>query len=290
MTSPTVLAIVPAHEEERVVRRCIEALLAPSGVDVRVLVVANGCTDATADRARELGDPRVDVLELPEGGKARAVRAGLARVAAADPDVVAVVDADVVLDEPVLGGLALALAGDSPRIAAPSLRLELAGCSAVVRRYYRVWNREPHVRTGDIGARGIYAVNRAGLERLSALPDVIADDGWARARFAPQDRVVSSGTSTVRPAQTLRAQILRRARVLAGNRELRQVLPLSERPAAEPGRPVAPPRTFGTRLRQDGLLDTGAWYLVELPARAVAGWRRRRGTATTWSRDATTRV
>lgn len=287
MPAPTVFVIVPAHDEERVIQRGVQALLAAPSVDVDVLVVANGCTDATAERVRQLGDDRVAVEELVQGGKARAVRAGLARAGGAD--VVAVVDADVVLDEAVLPGLAAALAGDSPRIAAPALRLELSGCSPVVRRYYRAWAREPHVRAGDIGARGIYAVNRAGLERLATMPEIIADDGWARARFAPQERIISAGTSTVRPAQTLRAQVLRRARVLAGNRELREVLPLSQRPAAAPGRAAAPPRTVTGRLRQDGVLDTAAWYAVELPARAVAAWRRVRGTATPWGRDATTR-
>ncbi|WNB85084.1 glycosyltransferase [Cellulomonas sp. ATA003] len=283
----TVFVVVPAHDEERVVQRGVRALLADPSSDAHVLVVANGCTDATAERVRELRDPRVSVLELAEGGKARAVRAGLSRSGTAQ--VVAVVDADVVLDDRVLPGLVHALAGDEPRIAAPSLALELDGCSPLVRRYYRAWGREPHVRTDDIGARGIYAVNRAGLERVASMPDVIADDGWARARFAPHERVVSAGTSTVRPAQTLRAQVARRARVLAGNRELREVLPLSERPAPRVSTGVGPQRTFGERLREDGAGDTAAWYAVEVPARLLTAWRRKRGRSTPWARDTTTR-
>jgi glycosyltransferase involved in cell wall biosynthesis len=287
VTSPAVLVVVPAHDEEQVVQRGVRALLAAPGVSVRVLVVANGCTDATADRVRALDDPRVDVVEIAEGGKARAVREGLAHAEGAD--VVAVVDADVVLSEDVLPALAAALRGDEPRIAAPGLSLDVAGSSVLVRRYHRAWSREPHVRTGDIGARGIYAVNQAGLQRLLTMPDIVADDGWARARFAPGERVVTGGTSTVRPPRTMRAQVRRRARVLAGNRELRAVLPPSERPKAAPGTPVVPPRTAAGRLREDGARDTVAWYAVELPARAIEWWHRRRGTATPWGRDTTTR-
>jgi glycosyltransferase involved in cell wall biosynthesis len=290
MTPPRVLVVMPAHEEERVVQRGVRSLLAADGVDVRVLVVANGCTDATADRVRDLGDPRVDVLELAEGGKARAVRAAFTRVSAAD-DVVVVVDADVVLDAEALPALAEALAVPEARIAAPGLRLDLAGCTPLARRYCRTWLGEPHMRD-DIGARGVYAVNRAGFDRLASMPpDLVADDGWARARFAARERVVTAGTSTVRPARTIPAHVRRRTRVIAGNVQLREVLPPSERPRPLPGDVVpAPPRSTAQRWREEGTLGTAVWAAVELPARAVSWWRRRRGAPTPWGRDATTRV
>ncbi|CAM5790207.1 glycosyltransferase [Cellulomonas persica] len=289
MSVPQVLVVVPAHDEERVIARCVRSLLAADGVRVRVVVVANGCSDATAQRVRDLDDPRVTLVDLPTGGKANAVRAGLAH-ASHDDDVVAVVDADVVLDDAALPGLACALAGASPLISAPALALDLSACSWGVRRYYAAWLHEPHVRSGDIGARGVYAVNRAGLPRLADLPDVIADDGWARAVFAPHERVVSPGTSTVRPPRTLRAQVRRRARIIAGGHELARVLPVERRPAARPDAPPRrPPRTLRSRLADDGLVGTAVWYAVELPARAIDRRHRRRGSATPWGRDATTR-
>ena len=284
---PRVLVIVPAHNEERVIARGVRALLDAPGVTVRVLVVPNGCTDATADRARGLGDPRVDVLELPQGGKAGAVRAGLA--ASRGEDVVAIVDADLVLDSAVLPGLAASLSGPAPLIAAPSLDLDTTGCSPLVRRHYRTWQREIHLRAGDIGARGIYAVNPAGLDRLRAMPDILADDAWARAVFAPHERVVSAGTSTVFPARTLRAQIRRRVRVLAGNRELRRVLPPGARPPALPGTPAVVTRTWRSRLREDGPLGAAAHYAIDLPARTIDAWHRLAGRDAGWGTDATTR-
>lgn len=286
MPSADVLVVVPAHNEEQVIERGLRALLEVSDLRVRVVVVANGCSDATADVARDVPDHRVEVIELAAGGKARAVRAGFDR--AAGEGVVAVVDADVVLDRAALPGLVDVLAVDEARIAAPALVLDLGACSWWVRRYYAAWRREAHVARGDIGARGIYAVNPAGLERLVSMPDIIADDGWAKARFAPEERRVTEGTSTVRPARTWVAQVRRRARVIAGNRELRQVYPLHERP---PSRTSSHPtgRTSLTRLRQDGVVDTAAWYSVELPARLLETYRRRRGRSTPWSQDVTTR-
>ena len=48
--------VIPAHDEEAVVGRCLAALLdgaRPGELDV--VVVCNGCTDATADIARGFG-------------------------------------------------------------------------------------------------------------------------------------------------------------------------------------------------------------------------------------------
>lgn len=278
-----VAVIVPAHDEEAVIARGLAALLRAPLPGLRVHVVANGCTDRTVERARAVGDARVEVHDLPEPGKARAIRTGLALVG--DADVVAVVDADVELDEAALPGLVDALAAPEPRIAAPSLRLVTDECSPLVRRYFTVWADEPYTRAADVAGRGVYAVNAAGLERLVRMPDVLADDGWARAVFVPDERVVAPGVSVVRPARTARALIRRRARVLAGNRELGEVLPV----AARPGHVAVVPRGARARLAAHGAVATAAWYAVELPARAIDAWRRRRGVAVVWGADATTR-
>src|SRR5262245_29752724 len=49
--------IVPAHDEEKQIARCVKSVLAceqpPNGV--RIVVVADNCADRTADRARAAG-------------------------------------------------------------------------------------------------------------------------------------------------------------------------------------------------------------------------------------------
>ena len=72
--------VVPACQEEATIERCLEALLCdarPGELDV--VVVCNGCSDATAALARGVGarlGHRVDVLELDAASKAAALRAG----------------------------------------------------------------------------------------------------------------------------------------------------------------------------------------------------------------------
>lgn len=68
--------IVPAHDEARVIGRCLDALfigLEPGQLDVTV--VCNGCGDDTAAVARSAGYD-VHVIELAAASKAAALRAG----------------------------------------------------------------------------------------------------------------------------------------------------------------------------------------------------------------------
>ncbi|MEC8558761.1 MAG: glycosyltransferase, partial [Planctomycetota bacterium] len=68
--------VIPAFDEAAMIARCLESVVGQRGLDrLEVVVVANGCRDATAELAREFGDP-VRVVELAEGSKHRALNAG----------------------------------------------------------------------------------------------------------------------------------------------------------------------------------------------------------------------
>jgi peptidoglycan-N-acetylglucosamine deacetylase len=86
-----VSAVVPAHNEERVIGATIEALLRSDHQDLEVIVVDDGSTDATAERVTAFHSRGVRLIEQPNEGKAAALRRGFA--AARHPVVVAL-DAD----------------------------------------------------------------------------------------------------------------------------------------------------------------------------------------------------
>jgi cellulose synthase/poly-beta-1,6-N-acetylglucosamine synthase-like glycosyltransferase len=90
--------LVPAHNEEALVGRCIRSVRASAGSGADVLVVAHNCTDATAAVAEAAG-ARVLVLDDPgQTGKGCALSYGFAALLAGASQAVLVVDADSVVD------------------------------------------------------------------------------------------------------------------------------------------------------------------------------------------------
>jgi cellulose synthase/poly-beta-1,6-N-acetylglucosamine synthase-like glycosyltransferase len=92
------LVVVPAHNEERVIAGCLEAIVADRRPSDIVLVVADRCTDATADIARRLGATVLERGEDEEPGRAAARQAGLEFARALEWDAVLMLDADSVIE------------------------------------------------------------------------------------------------------------------------------------------------------------------------------------------------
>ncbi len=75
-----VSVLIPAFNEAKVIAGSVAHILQSRHVKLEVIVIDDGSTDATSDVVREnfAADPRVTLLTLPNGGKARAINAGLA--------------------------------------------------------------------------------------------------------------------------------------------------------------------------------------------------------------------
>lgn len=99
------VVVVPAHDEAAVIGDTLTRLTDALGANMRALVVADNCTDATAERARQAG---VDVLERHDAerrGKGHALAFAAEHLAADPPDVFAVLDADCAIDRDSLQAL-----------------------------------------------------------------------------------------------------------------------------------------------------------------------------------------
>jgi glycosyltransferase involved in cell wall biosynthesis len=205
--------VIPAHNEGRVIGRLLGQLVpaaAPAGLNV--IVVANGCTDDTAEVAASFG-PRVRVLSIPVASKRAALVAG--DHAATDlPRVY--VDADVELRAQDVQALAAALRQPGVLAAAPERVLGLDGAPWPVRWYYDVWTRLPEVRHGLFG-RGVIAVDNAGQERIASLPPLLADDLAASLSFARHERsIVPGARAVVHVPRTFTDLLRRRVRAAQG--------------------------------------------------------------------------
>lgn len=184
--------ILPASNEEDWIGPCLAALFRsepfPGGAEV--IVVANGCRDATVARARDMTLAAIAagwdlrVVELQSGGKLGALNQGDAQ---ARGDMRAYLDADVTVSPPLMGQIMAALTTDLPRYAGGTPRIPRPH-SAISRAYGRFWQRLPFNRSPAPGY-GLFAVNASGRARWGTFPSIISDDTWVRLQFTPDERV-----------------------------------------------------------------------------------------------------
>ena len=129
--------------------------------DLEILVVANGCTDDTAEVATAFGPP-VQVPTVPVPSKREALTAGN-EAATGFPRVY--LGADVELGADDIWALARALNTPGVLAVGPAREMDLARSAWPVRWYYDIWARLPGVRDGLFG-RGVIAVSEEGCKRL----------------------------------------------------------------------------------------------------------------------------
>ena len=92
------IVVIPAHDEAAVIARTLESLKQSLREGIRILVVADNCTDATATLARECG---VEVIERSDSklrGKGHALACAADHLRGNAPAVFAVMDADCATD------------------------------------------------------------------------------------------------------------------------------------------------------------------------------------------------
>jgi glycosyltransferase involved in cell wall biosynthesis len=128
-----VAVVVPAHDEENLIGATLGGI--PAFVD-RILVVDDGSRDATAERARSFGDPRVElVVHERNRGVGAAIVTGYKRALEDGADVVCVMAADNQMEPSDLATLVL-----------PVARAELDYAKANRLVTGQAWEQIPHLR------------------------------------------------------------------------------------------------------------------------------------------------
>ncbi len=280
MTTRIAAVVIPAHDEQAVIARCLRALADGTREgELDIVVVANGCHDDTAAVAKAEG---ATVIETPVGGKANALRLGDAQCGTFPR---LYLDADSELTGTAVKAMIAALADDPAPACAPVPDFDLTGASRPVRGFHRALWALLDERDSLAGA-GAYMLSEAGHGRVFPMPDVIADDGWVHRTFQPHERLtVARARVSVRLPRTVGAVIRRRARVRLGNRQLDAL----GRPATEPA--LRPKALLGVvRQRKVTPVDAACFVGILLTERVIARWRAARGATTTWSADRTTRI
>lgn len=281
MTSPIASIVIPAHNEGRVIDRCLQQLLggATTG-EFEVVVVCNACTDDTARRAAtHLG---VRVVAIPVASKTAALDAGDDAVSAW-PRIY--LDADVQLTSEDARALARSIVERSLEAAAPRIRFDTSGSSWAVQRHFALLEQLPVYGEGYVGS-GVFALSAAGRARFAAWPSELPDDAFVKRSIPPERRGTTPGWFVVTTPATLRPQVKRSIRIQRLHRRL------AEQPTAEL-------RTASTGSSMRYLLARAReprWWpnlavltFVTLVSRIGAALQDRRGVPATWLRDESTR-
>ena len=219
--------IIPANNEEALIGACLTAILASDSpaCPVEIVVVANGCTDRTAEVAQGFVAQalargwKMTVLDLTQGGKMRALNAG---DDAASLPWRAYLDADVTVSRGLLNQLCHALDGPKARYASGTLRITAKG--TISKAYAATYRKVPFMAHGVPGC-GLFAVNAAGRARWGKFPDIISDDTYVRLLFRPEERVAVRASYDWPIVEGFRALVKVRRRQDRGVRQVAALFP-----------------------------------------------------------------
>jgi cellulose synthase/poly-beta-1,6-N-acetylglucosamine synthase-like glycosyltransferase len=156
------VVIIPAHNEEFLIARCVESLRAAvAGTSTRIVTIAHNCSDRTAQRAREAG-AEVVVYDDPQArGKGFALIRGFEHAFASVTDAVLVVDADSTVSENLIQVASNALAGGAEAV---QCRYELDSSE----------NR-PKTRFASLAFRGFNLIRAGGRDRLGLSAGILGN-------------------------------------------------------------------------------------------------------------------
>jgi glycosyltransferase involved in cell wall biosynthesis len=214
--------IIPAHNEAKVIRRCLDAICAGSDTnELEVIVACNGCNDETVVIVKEYGSP-VRVVVTESAGKWRGLNDG---DKAACGNLRFYIDADIIVDFTCIRKVADLLESGVAMAAAPKMFVDVSASSWWVRAFYNIWLDLPYTTTGMIGS-GFYALSAEGRARFGQFPPITADDAFVRLHFNHQERLtVSDCRFTITAPRTLSDLLRIKTRAYFGDLELRNFKP-----------------------------------------------------------------
>ena len=265
--------LIPAHQEETTIGRCLSSLLMQAEpAEFHVIVAANGCTDNTAEVARTF--PGVEVIELAEGSKIGAVNAARER-ASQGPHIY--LDGDLAITTAAARALSAAVSEGKALAAIGRMDVDLSHASFAVRQFYKAWRFSPYFDHGKFG--GVYALSVEGQARIGHLPRLTNDDEFVSRQFTREEIVFVPEASFTAMAPASFADLLKvRTRVQRGNRQL----------AARGAKAKGPGfKTFAARVlpRPHLWLGFGIFTIVNL----LAVVKARKTKADAWERDDSSR-
>ena len=217
---------IPAYNEEKLIRRCLESVTAQEGVDItEILVGINSSTDCTREIVEDYAkvDSRVRIVDSAKG-KANAWNA---LNAIAENNLRIFQDGDCLVAQGTYAGLVSEL-GANDIVGASTMR-DVKGKSFVV----KLWNfpvkcvRPIHVLNGNLYLLKYSAVRERMLKYFETpdMPENIVNDDAFLGLVCEKVQVSRNIFIMVSVAERLEEEIRRRRRIIHGNLLIRRDYP-----------------------------------------------------------------
>lgn len=184
-----------AHNEEQGIAAFLEglgqqSLIADASVDLRVVLLANGCRDATVARAEAMAAPWLEIQDWSDPGKSRTWHRFVHREARPDAAFLILCDADITFPGPdVLRDLVRAMIDHPARVAMSSrpvkdLTLDPTGAGPIARLIQRATQDSDDWRFAICGQ--LYIAQTAALRAVPMPTGLPVEDGYLRAMLGTQ--------------------------------------------------------------------------------------------------------
>lgn len=271
--------IVPAYNESKVIRRCLDSLLQQHGVD-EIIVACNGCHDNTAQIVvREY--PSVTCLDLKTPSKVNALNEAEKFVKFWP---VVYLDADLQLWPGAIEHALKGMQNNGYLLVSPTPIMDVSKSSWIVKQYYKTHRQLSYVDEGVIGT-GTFIMNKEGRARFGAFPQVINDDHFVRSQFEEYELAnIPESKVTVTAPRNAWSLIKILTRSNLGNIEI-DVKGLSiekEKPAYS--------RIFLARLLSRDVLSTAVYLALVITAKTRAKRQFKSLHNYQWEVDSSSRV
>lgn len=270
--------IVPAHNESRVIRRCLDSLVKQPGVDT-LIVACNGCTDNTADIVRQ-EYPQALCLDIAKPSKVNALNEAEKHITHWP---VFYIDADTHLSDNAIRRITETMEKQDILLAAPEPAIDTSQSSWLVKQFYRTWLQLPYIRDGVV-ATCSYVISQEGHKRFQHFPDVINDDGFVRCQFRREERGNIAGEKIyINAPHTLYSLIKIKTRARLGNMQLKAsgLCSIPEDKAYS--------QILWRRLCSQHFVSTLVYISITMFIRARAAWQYRHMQNYHWEKDETSR-
>jgi cellulose synthase/poly-beta-1,6-N-acetylglucosamine synthase-like glycosyltransferase/peptidoglycan/xylan/chitin deacetylase (PgdA/CDA1 family)/spore germination protein YaaH len=169
-TGQLISVLIPAFNEARVIEASVRRVLASRGAQIEVIVIDDGSSDGTGDIVARAfgGDARVQLLRLPNSGKAHALNRGLD---VAHGEIVVALDADTQFEAETIARLARWFA--RPEIGAVAGNAKVGNRVNLVTR----WQAVEYVTAQNLERRAL-----SRLDAIMVVPGAVG--AWRRAALA----------------------------------------------------------------------------------------------------------